>query len=805
VDPAHDSHLSLNEGLRWRPGVFAAVVASLLVVPDYRGRTPPDGEDRRAARVRENGVHLPLCFERNEGQVTGDAQFLGRSGGWQLAFDSRGLLSFKGGASFRLTWGTSQRVAPEGVGVLPGKVNYFVGNDPSRWRAKVPTYWGVKYAEVYPGVDLVFHGDGTSLEYDLMIHPGARPGSVRLRFDGVDDLGVDGEGNLRATVSESQVTQRLPVVYQETDAGRTPVRAEYVLASDFEVAFRVSTYDAALPLVIDPTVVYSTYLGGSVEDIGMSIAVDVAGNTYITGYTDSPNFPTASPYQAVYAGSVDNVFISKFNSSGSDLIYSTYLGGSDDDEGFSIAVDTAGNAYVTGYAASSDFPTLDPYQPAFGGLYDAFVAKLNAEGSLVYSTYLGGQGDDEGNGIAVDNAGSAYVTGFTSSTNFPTANPYQASLTGSANVFVTKINAAGSALVYSTYLGGNGNDVGAGVAVDAADNAYVTGLTTSTNFPTKNPYQASFGGGPRDAFVATLNASGTALVYSTYLGGSSDDYGTGIAVDAEGSAYATGYTGSTNFPTANAYQAVFGGGTEDAFVTKLSATGSALAYSTYLGGSAEDDGYGIAVDASREACIVGHTRSTNFPTANPVEATNTSCNGCGDAFVTKLSASGSALVYSTYLGGRATSYGYGITVDDGGTTYATGYTQATDFPTFRAFQAAIAGGSNVFVTSLSSDLDSGTFDAGPDGGRPGVDGGTSDGGSDASSLDAGLEDAGSTDAGSDAAGVSKAGCGCIGADASRSNSWLWVALFLTAAASILRTPSGRGGRSRRVLRRGDLR
>jgi hypothetical protein len=364
------------------------------------------------------------------------------------------------------------------------------------------------------------------------------------------------------------------------------------------------------------------------------------------------------------------VFVSKLDAAGSALVYSTYVGGSGEDRGHGIAVDGSGNAYVTGSTTSANFPTQSPVQAALSGPRDAFVTKLNAAGSaLAYSTYLGGSGEDSAAGIAVDGSGSAYVTGSTYSANFPTQSPTQAALAGAQDVFVTKLSAAGSALVYSTYLGGSGDDHGAGVAVDPIGNAYVAGSTTSVNFPTQGPLQAATGGGS-DVFVSKLNAAGSALAYSTYLGGSGADTGNGIAVDASGSAYVTGITRSVNFPTLSPFQAAHGGGTSDAFVSKLNAAGSALAYSTYLGGSDGDDGSSIAVDGSGSAYVAGSTYSTNFPTQSPIW-------GCGGAFVSKMNASGSALAYSTCGVNGIFCKGFhnskGIAVDASGSAYVAGY------------------------------------------------------------------------------------------------------------------------------------
>ena len=454
----------------------------------------------------------------------------------------------------------------------------------------------------------------------------------------------------------------------------------------------------ASPLIIDPVLVYSTYLGGTSSERGRGIAVDASGNAYATGETSSTGFPTASPVQASSGGGRD-AFVTKFNTAGNGVVYSTFLGGSGTDIGVGIAVDASGNAYVTGNTFSTDFPTSSPFQAANGGSSDAFVAKLNPAGSaLVYSTYLGGSSFDSGAGIALDSSGNAYVTGRVSSTDFPTASAFQASLGGTSgnDAFVTKFNPAGSALTYSTYLGGSLSDIGIGIATDTSGNAYVVGATRSTDFPTANPFQSSFAG-VDDAFVTKLNPAGGALVFSTYLGGSGDEEGDGIAVDGSGNVYVSGSTDSTDFPTANPFQAA-NAGSDDAFVTKFSATGSAV-YSTYLGGSGFECGaFGLDVDASGNAYAAGCTLSTDFPTVDPIQASN--AGGGGDVYVTKLNPSGSALVYSTYLGGTGFDGALEVAVDSSGNAYVVGETDSTDFPLVNPFMSYIGGTTDAFVFKI---------------------------------------------------------------------------------------------------------
>jgi hypothetical protein len=599
--------------------------------------------------------------------------------------------------------GANNRAAAAAADELAGKVNYFIGNDPAKWRTNVPTFARVSYREVYPGIDLIYYGNQRQLEYDFRVAPGIDPSIVSMKFEGTDKLAVDDSGDLSLTLRDKVIKQPKPFVYQEVAGERRRVDAGYVVDKRGQVGFTLGAYDNTLPLVIDPTLVYSTYLGGSGGEQGMEIAVDSAGNAYVSGFTNSTNFPTANAVQAANGGFQD-AFVSKINAAGTALVYSTYLGGNGNEQSRGVAADSAGNAYVVGQTNSTNFPTANAFDATLGSNgEDVFVTKLNAAGSaLVYSTYLGGSDSAEfGEDIAVDSAGNAYVTGSTFSNDYPTVNPIQATFGGFTDAFVTKINAAGSALVYSTYLGGSESEIGEGINVDSAGNVYVTGDTKSTNFPTANAVQAT-NGGDQDAFVTKINAAGSAFIYSTYLGGSAQDDGEAIAPDSSGNTYLTGNTFSTNFPTANAIQPVHGGGViQDAFVTKINAAGSALVYSTYLGGTGGEIGFGIAVDSAGNAYVAGGTGSlTSFPTANALQ-----CGGGGqDAFVTKINAAGNAFVYSTYLGGSANENARGVALDSAGNAYVAGFTRSTDFPTRNPIQSNFGGDTifgDAFVLKLS--------------------------------------------------------------------------------------------------------
>jgi uncharacterized repeat protein (TIGR01451 family) len=944
---------------------------------------------------------LPLSFELNQGQTDSRVKFLAHGQGYGVFLTDNGAVFSLVGHSTPLQMrlqgvATSPRIS--GVDQLPGRVNYLRGNQAENWRTNIPTYARVRYEQVYPGVDLIYYGNQRQLEYDFVIGPGASFNQIRMAFEGAGKLSLNRLGDLILKSGNREVTLIRPKAYQEIGEKKREISVRYSLKPSGQVAFQIGNYDKSRELVIDPVLVYSTYLGGSDFELGNSIAVDSSGNAYITGQTFSPNFPTGSSLHPVMSGFSD-AFISKLNAAGSAIVYSTYLGGSNLENGLSIAVDNAGNAYVTGQTFSDDFPVVNALFSTLAGSADAFIAKLSTSGSaLVYSTYLGGRGSDIGNSIAVDSLGNAYLTGSTQSRDFPTTNPIQSNRSGNsifkstdsannwaasdsgllassvnqlvfqpgnssiiyaasdagvfkttdgganwtllsgqtalpvnrvaidptntniiyaatgggmfkstdggsnftainngfnpafarsivvdpvtpgtlyavgisnllfkstngganwtqtfingvttindltidpntpatlyastnrgifkstdssvswtasntgfpsiriansvvidktnnllyaatgggifksadgannwtnisgninllavsviafdpsntsviyvntflgpqktsdggatwnvsgngypgstisslvvnptqpstlyigttsgADAFVTKLNAAGSATVYSTFLGGSVSDAGNGIALDASGNAYVTGSTTSSNFPTANALQATNLSGS-DAFVTKLNAAGSAYVYSTFLGGDSTDLGRAIAVDASGNAYIAGRTSSQNFPTANAFKGTNTSFGNDAFVTKINTAGSSLVYSTYLGGDGDDDSLGIAVDAAGNAYVTGSTSSDNFPTLGALQLTRNGFNS--DAFVTKLAPSGSALIFSTYLGGTGSDIGLGLALDSSQHTYIVGRTTSGNFPTVNPLQPGLGGNTDVFIAKL---------------------------------------------------------------------------------------------------------
>ena len=681
-------------------GVVAAACASPVASPP--GATPSrPSADTSEERALEAWGRLPLRFEADGGQLGVGVDFLARARGYAVHLNATEavLVASEDGAAVRMRLdGADPEARGSGVGGPVGYSNYLTGSR-SDWVTDVPSFGAVRYADAWPGIDVVYKGRADGFEYDFVVAPGADPGRIALGFD--RGVSVDAAGDLVIDTPAGPVRHEKPFVYQEEGGQRRPIDASYRLRGDGLVEFRLGGYDAARRLVIDPVVVYSTFLGAPLGEAVNGIAVDGSGQAYVAGSTTSPDFPvTAGALQAAKgAGTADDAFVAKFNAAGSGLVYSTFLGGGAADVANAIAIDAAGSAYVAGQTASTNFPTASPVQAAKGAgtTTDAFVAKLNPAGNaLVYSTYLGGGLADLARGIRVGPAGDAYVAGSTASTDFPTASPVQPAKGAGADTdaFVTRLNPAGSALVFSTYLGGALADVANGIAVDGAGAAYVAGSTASTNFPTAAPLQAAKGAGTTtDGFVTKLPAAGAPLTWSTYLGGGAADSANAIAVDGTGAAYVTGAAASTDFPVVAAFQATKGGGPEpDVFVTKMAPSGAALTFSTFLGGLEQDQGSAIAVDGTGSVHVSGIANSELFPVERPVAR----LGGNQEAFVARLVPAGNALVYSSHYGGLGSEDARAIATDAAGNTYFAGLTAfARDpeyFPTINAFQSTFGGG-----------------------------------------------------------------------------------------------------------------
>jgi hypothetical protein len=690
---------------------------------------------RTEGELRASYGALPLSFELNQGQTDGAVDFLARAGGYLLFLTpTEAVMAFDNSTAHSGKWnregflstdrnkpvptrlivrmkleGANPAASVQGLDQLASRANYFSGADPSQWHTDIPSYARVRYAQVYPGIDMLFYGNQRQLEYDFVVAPGADPNVIQIAFKGIEGAEIGRMGDLLLRTAQGDLELSKPIAYQERNGTREEVSASYIRNGVSGIGFQLGDYDRSRPLIIDPVLVYSTYLGGHGFDQGYAIAVDSSGSAYVTGRTGAADFPiTPGVFQTTFGGG-DALFVAKLNPQGTALVYSTYINGA---YGNGIAVDSAGNAYVTGEASTLNFPTTPgAFQTAPYG-FDTFVTKLNATGSaLVYSARFGGNFDDFGRAIALDAAGNAYITGWTvclaPTCTFPTVNAFQPNYGGGYNdAFVTKINSLGSALVYSTYLGGGQiinatEDWGEGIAVDSAGSAYVTGYTYAPDFPvTPGAYDTSRAG--LDAFVTKFTPNGASLVYSTFFGGAGRELGQGIAVDASGNAYVTGSTESFDSPFTKEYEgfpvtpgALQTIGSYDAFVTKLNPQGSALVYSTYLGGTGGvDRAWGIAIDSLGNATITGDTKANaentnNFPVVDAVQ-TNYG-GGLSDAFVSKLNPAGTALVHSTYLGGSLSDEGRGIALNGSGDAFATGSTSSYNFPTANPLQASNGG------------------------------------------------------------------------------------------------------------------
>jgi hypothetical protein len=716
-------------------GISSFLALALTLTPHA------DAQMRQASEFPQLS-RLPLSFEANVGQTDSQVQYVARGGGQTLFLTQDhavlGLVSaesqagpLKTAASLasralhtaNVRMGFANSVKPssiEALDPLPGKVNYFFGSDPQKWHTDIPTYGRIAYRNVYPGVDLVYYGQQGALEYDFVAKPGANVGAIQVQFEGASQIQLSGEGDLLLETPAGEVRWKKPSVYQEENGVRRPVAAAYRLIkgkhAGFEAAgFELAKYNRKLPLVIDPVLVYSTFLGGNDFDSSQGVYVDGSG-IYTTGTTYSLNFPTTI---LSFQGGTYDCYFTKLNPQGNKIIYSTYFGGDGNDgvNYFKLAPD--GSIYITGFTQSDNFFTYNAYQSYnAGGNEDAFLTHLSAAGSSVlFSTYLGGSGDDDAYGLDVDLAGNVYVTGETgSSFDFPiSANAYQPSYGGGTNDdFLAKFDPTGEHLLYSTYLGGAGDEEiqnqalgtnppnlffvwGCQVRVDLNGNAYIAGFTDSSNFPTTpGAYSRTAGGGGGDGFLAELNTTvtvaGTGLLYSTYLGGSGFDAIVSLQIDPSGNALVAGVTGSTNMPvTAGAYKSTLGGA-EDGFVARLSPKGSPqLTYLTYIGGS-DVETYVVAFEAGNGTVIVsGLTYSSNFPTTPG--AYQTAYAGGGDTFISIFDPSITNLIDSTYLGTSALDFGIGVFASTPTDVFVSGRTGGSNFPTTAgAYQTTYGGG-----------------------------------------------------------------------------------------------------------------
>ncbi len=633
--------------------------------------------------------HLPLFFFPNTGQTDSSVQYLVQTPDLSARFAGNNV-TFQGDGQFTVRFeGANANCSIQGMDPLPAKINFFLGT--SGWKTDVASYAGIVYRDLYPGIDMSFGGAASHLKSEFLVAAGANPGIIRLHYSA--PVSLDSRGNLLAG---AHFREAAPEIYQQAGAARVKIGGHYRILDAHTVGFDIDAYDGALPLVIDPTISYSTYLGGSGVTAITGVAVDSSDDLYVTGWTAALNFPISGAYQAANQGG-DDVIVAKLNPSGTALVYATYIGGRANDQGAAIAVDSLGQAYVTGQTSSSNFPLVSSNRAGIGGTTTAFALKLSATGnSLLYSGFLGGTIYDLGAAIAVDANFNAYIAGTTQSSNFPTLSPTQASLGGGTDAFVTKLNSAG-AITFSTFLGGTSNEEVGGIAVDAQGNIFIAGGTSSSNFPVVSPIQSAISGS-QDAFVAKISYA-NAVVFSTYLGGSggSPQQATAIALDTAGNPYVTGVTTSTNFPiTSGAFQPIITG-LQNAFVTKLSSSGQTIAYSTYVGGTSYDWVSGIAVNAAGNAYIAGYTSSADFPQVGAVQA---AFNGSYDAFVAELSFGGNALLFSTFYGGSGADSANAIALDASANIFVGGQTSSSNLTLVGPIQSSNAASSTGWVMRL---------------------------------------------------------------------------------------------------------
>jgi hypothetical protein len=669
---------------------------------------------------------LPLAFVENQGQWDPRAKFLARRGGMAAWIEKEGLtlqLTRRDederleGVVVRLAFeGALETVVLEGEGRQPGVYNFFLGNDPSKWRTEVPGYASVLYRGLQDGVDLRVRDQEGRLEYDLVLAPGADLDRVVVRCEGTEGLEVESDGRLAMRTVLGPVRQSPPVAWYAPAGGeRVPIEACFRTIGSDRFGFEVPGRDPSLALVMDPGLIYSTFLGGTGHDHGRALVLDASGALTITGETFSADFPTtAGAFDTTFNGTffVNDVFVARFSPSSGTLLFSTFLGGTDVDDSRGIALDASGAVTVAGRTWSFNFPTtVGAYGTSLNGGPDLFVTRLSPSGgSLLYSTLLGGTDTENGGALAVDGTGAATVAGFTYSPSFPTTvGAYDTTFNG-VEAFVSRLSPSGATLLYSTFLGGTASDEAYALAMDSSGDHYVAGRTLSSNFPTTaGAYDTNFNGGLYDAFLARLSPSGGTLLYSTFLGGIDDEIVGSIALDPPTGITVAGQTESPNYPTTpGAYDSSLNG-ISDGFVSKLSPSGASLVYSTFLGGSGVD-GVGVTRDPEDATIIVGNTSSPDLPTTPG--AYDAYYNGGFDGFAAKLSPSGSSLLYSTYFGGLPNDFAAGFALDATGAVWVSGGTHAPAFPvTPGAYDTTHNGGADVFLLAIDY-LPAGTFSYG---------------------------------------------------------------------------------------------
>lgn len=701
---------------RYSMTAWVAMVAAGTVSaagPSAAVRASSDASFSKAgtAQAKAALAGLPLHFEENRGQWKSGVRYAARGNGYTVALTGRGAtLAVGGGRHIEMTLehaNRNARVEPDGR--LKLRTDYYLG-DRSHWHARIASYSRVRYGQIYPGIDLVYYGTQSQLEYDFVLSPGADPRAVRMKFDAASRLSLNPEGDLVINGGEGTVIEKRPVIYQQDPASsaRAEVEGGYVLLGRNTVGLRLERYDPKRALVVDPVLAYSTYMGGAGADTINAIQTDNQGNLYVAGSTGTSDLVASNEaYNSANAGELD-VFLAVVNNAPGEaygVTYLTYIGGAGNDIPLALAVDSAQNMYVVGTTTSPGFPmTANAFDTVGASTYtDGFVLVLNPEISgstgLIFSSFLGGTtGTESANGVAYDSSGNMYVVGSTQSTDWPvTANAYAGVIWGLQDAYIAQINPNNGTLMYASYMGGELVDDGRGIALDRNGLVYFACSSDSTMFPAAGyQYQPNLAGA-FDVVVGVMDLTQVgvnSLLYTTYLGGAQNDMVRGLTLDSSGNIVVTGYTLSSDFPvTADAAQPTYAGN-GDIFVSVLNYTNSKFVlYSTYLGGADGEVAYGVTTDPSGYIYVTGYTLSTDFPiTAGTVQP----AWGDGiDVFVAKIKphvAGRAGIVWSTFLGGATINNGYSVVVGSDGRVYVGGYTGG-EFPTSgAAYQAAYQGG-----------------------------------------------------------------------------------------------------------------
>jgi len=646
-----------------------------------------------------------LVFEKNSGQYPSDVSFVGKGKDWIARIRANGI-----GFEWPLEGRTGvMRIRYEGADLnavvsaydqLPGKINYIINAEPASWVTDIPLYSHVKAENIYPGIDVIYYHSNNTLEFDFKIQPFADPSLIRISFDEHSIPEISDEGKLKFPDAAGIPGLDVPVAFQIIDGVQRQIPVTYHINDDKTISLSLAEYDHSKELLIDPLIEFSSYLGGSGSEEGFNVVIK-NGFLYVAGTTESSDFPTLNPYQSVI-GTIRSSYIAKFSISGAalQLVYSTYIG-NDIAELRGLVVDNLGNAYITGSTSSTNFPLVNPVQSLNAGIIDGYIVKLNPQGNaLVYSTYFGGNSIDRGRAMAIDTTGSVYVTGVTASTDFPSVNAWQANNAGQLDAYVLKLKPNGSSYDYVTYLGGTSLDYGAGISLDDNNGVFVTGASRSTDLPAINALQTNNAGG-YDAFVVNINSTGTP-VYFDYIGGSGDDAGTDVGMDSSGRIVIFGQTQSSNFPLT--VQQTYSDG--EAFLTSIDLVSSQYNFSRYLGGSGSDSAWRMAIDTNDVAHVVGDTTSMDYPLLDPTQSTP---GGGTDGYVSSLSLVDGTLLYSSYIGGSLTDRARGVS-KEAGYLVVTGVTASTNLPLQQPYQAINKGGNDSFILLINMDRDGDSSD-----------------------------------------------------------------------------------------------